>query len=164
MPRPRQPPSGRQAGGYPTSPRVPAPKRRPVKTVRRVLRAGCNSPGPGPGQAGHCRAAASSARRGSAACAAPGDGRSRAAPPGCRSVRSWLDLGGAQADEIARLVRYRQKPLVQLAKGGLGVQVGKQRGMKPFGQLLDGHELVRAVVELMPDRMKGLVVLRLDPC
>ena len=35
--------------------------------------------------------------------------------------------------------------------------------MKPFGQLLDGHELVGAVVELMPDGVKRLVVLSLDP-
>src|SRR5450830_1142564 len=34
--------------------------------------------------------------------------------------------------------------------------------MEPLGQLLDGHELIRAVVELMPDRMERLVILRLD--
>lgn len=34
--------------------------------------------------------------------------------------------------------------------------------MEPFRQLLDGDELVGAVVELMPDGVKGLIVLSLD--
>ena len=34
--------------------------------------------------------------------------------------------------------------------------------MKPLGQLLDRHELIRAVVELMPDGVEGLRALGLD--
>lgn len=51
---------------------------------------------------------------------------------------------------------------MQLAKRGLRIEVCKQRRMKPFGQLLDGHELIGAVVELVPDGVEGLAVLRLD--
>ena len=42
---------------------------------------------------------------------------------------------------------------MELPEGLVGIDVGKQLRMKPFGKLLDRHELVRHTVELVPGGM-----------
>lgn len=68
-----------------------------------------------------------------------------------------------QRPEIARLIINRQKPVMKLFEGFIGIDICKQIGVKPFGHLLNGDELIGAVVKLMPDRMECFGLLRLDP-
>jgi hypothetical protein len=51
---------------------------------------------------------------------------------------------------------------MQLTERGVRIEIGKERRVKPLRQLLDGDEVVRTVIELMPDGVKRAVPVCLD--
>ena len=63
----------------------------------------------------------------------------------------------AERDPVAGLVGDRQEARVELFDGRLRVEVPEQLRVQPLGDRLDGDELVRAVVELVPDRVDPAV-------
>src|SRR5687767_2309165 len=67
------------------------------------------------------------------------------------SAAMAIGLFASQGDEIAGLVIQRQETRMQLLESGFRIEIFEQFRMQPFGNLLDRHELIRVVVELVPD-------------
>src|SRR5439155_2105960 len=63
-------------------------------------------------------------------------------------------LAVGKADAVAGPVVDGQEAAMVFGKGCIGIQRGKQVGVEPLRQLLDGKKFVWAVVELVPNAVK----------
>src|SRR5690606_13150718 len=85
--------------------------------------------------------------------ASPGQGAVKTAPFLGNSIGGCQSHGliPRSAPASSRAGGNGQEALVELAEGGIRIEIGKELGVEPLGQLLDGRELVGAGVELVPD-------------
>ena len=53
---------------------------------------------------------------------------------------------------------------MEFTEGGIRVEVGEKVWMQPFRDHLHGHELIGAVVELVPDRVHAVATRHRSEC